>query len=119
MNQTTGNPVIRSDSPTSFTDNDVLCGRGRSIYNHPGNKVFRTFIRKNIETYSKATKTEKGVMLTKLLQQMMTRNVRVFKRDKSGKWQQLGETEMKHKVSCVLCALEILLAYKSIMTAKY
>jgi hypothetical protein len=93
-------PVIHNTEEVTFTDNDVICGRGRAIWKHPGNTVFRAFIRQHTDAYAEATsRTEKSNILMALLQQLKERNVRIFKRDEAGKWQQLGDKEVKHKVS--------------------
>lgn len=42
-------------SSNTSNEYDVVCGRGRSTYVHPGNKRFRVIIERNIEKYSNAT----------------------------------------------------------------
>jgi hypothetical protein len=94
------NPVIHSTDDVSFTHNDVLCGRGRAVWKHPGNIVFRVFIQQYSDAYANAKcRAEKSDILTALMQQLKESDVRMFKRDEAGNWQQLGDKEMKHKVS--------------------
>jgi hypothetical protein len=39
--------------------NDILCGRGKSFYNHEGNKLFRVIVGKNIDAYINASRRSK------------------------------------------------------------
>lgn len=52
---------------TSFTDIDVLFGRGPNINNHPGNKNFRRIVGKHREKYSNAKTPEKQNLATDIM----------------------------------------------------
>ena len=92
--------LVHNTEEVTFTHNDVLCGRGRAVWKHPGNIVFRSFIQQYTDAYANATcRAGKSDIITGLVQQLKKNNIRMFKRDEAGKWQQLGDKEMKHKVS--------------------
>jgi hypothetical protein len=45
-------------------ENDVICGRGRKCFNHPGNKRFRGIVASYLEKYSKTNvKLEKTLII--------------------------------------------------------
>lgn len=49
-------------------DMDVICGRGRQAYNHPGNRRFRKIVADNYDSYSEATsKLRKSRVVTNIL----------------------------------------------------
>ena len=46
------------------TDNDILLGRFKQSFNHPGNICFRTLINENVDLYMQAyTRREKGIVI--------------------------------------------------------
>ncbi|KAL3805899.1 hypothetical protein HJC23_007860 [Cyclotella cryptica] len=52
------------------TDDDVICGRGGKVNNHPGNKRFRKLIHQHKLEYLRATKQEKPMVAMKILQKV-------------------------------------------------
>lgn len=43
------------------SENDVICARGKEVYNHEGNRRFRTLVKKHLNTYSSCvTKMQKS-----------------------------------------------------------
>lgn len=85
-----------------ISDNDVLCGRGRALENHPGNKAFRKRIHKFVGKYAQATRQEKGSMLVFLSRQMKDDDVHFYKRSDDGSWRELSESETKQKIGHAL-----------------
>lgn len=58
--------VATKDLPIDYIlgDNDVLCGRGSSCFNHVGNQRFRMLIATNLDIYSKElTKSDKTIII--------------------------------------------------------
>jgi hypothetical protein len=97
-------PNITKIKPTisDVSDNDVLCGRGRGLENHPGNIAFRRRIRKYVDRYDKASRQEKGVMLLCVSRQMRADSIRFYKRGSDGEWGELNENETKQKIGHAL-----------------
>lgn len=43
------------------SEDDVICARGKEVFNHEGNRRFRTLVKKHLDTYSKCvTKIQKS-----------------------------------------------------------
>lgn len=53
-----------------MTDDDVICGRGGKVNNHPGNKRFRKLIHQHKLEYLRATKQEKPMVAMKILEKV-------------------------------------------------
>jgi hypothetical protein len=70
-----GKPLYMSSNPhlgpqeliTEALDNDVLCGRGGAINNHPGNRRFRDLINQFKYQYMNETKQNKPIVAMKVL----------------------------------------------------
>jgi len=66
------------------TPQDVLSGRGGGINSHPGNKVFREWVRLRKEDYNLArNKKEKTVVATEVVRQVQEQNGRFLTKDTS------------------------------------
>jgi len=66
------------------TPQDVLSGRGGGINSHPGNKVFREWVRLRKEDYNLArNKKEKTVVATEVVRQVQQQNGRFLTKDTS------------------------------------
>lgn len=64
---------------------DVICGRGKQALNHPGNKRFRKLIDQHLDDYANAkTKLEKGMVVSKVIDQVEDEGGNFIKRGKSG-----------------------------------
>lgn len=83
---------------SQYTPRDVLCGRGKSLDAHSGNRAFRVMMRDQSEFYENATRQEKGRMLLLLSDEMRAKGVRFLKKDSMGLWQELDADGMKQKV---------------------
>jgi hypothetical protein len=52
-----------------LNDHDVVCGRGRTCYNHPGNRQFRDIVKQQLTQYIDAkTKTDKILVIYDIIQ---------------------------------------------------
>ena len=62
------------------TDNDILLGRFKQSFNHPGNISFRSLINDNVDLYMQAyTRREKGVVIKGLYNQLISQGRRFLK----------------------------------------
>ena len=58
----------KSKQQTQPRTNDVICGRGKSIANHPGNKLLKTAIKQHIQPYQNASsKTIKSMLVSNIV----------------------------------------------------
>ena len=64
------NPEAEIIKKVDIRDDDVICGRGGKVNNHPGNKRFRNFISKYKLDYLHATKLDKPALADKVLQKV-------------------------------------------------
>ena len=51
----------------TVSDNDIICGRGGAVNNHPGNKRFRQFIQKYKHQYLNESKQRKPMVAMRVL----------------------------------------------------
>lgn len=70
-------------------EHDVLCGRGRKCFNHPGNVKFREIVQSFLAQYSKAmTKLEKSYILSDVVEKVR-KNSGIggfIKKNEDGRW---------------------------------
>ena len=64
------NPEAATIKKDDVTDNDVICGRGGKVNNHPGNKRFREFISQHKLDYLNASKIDKPALADKILEKV-------------------------------------------------
>jgi hypothetical protein len=85
------------DVPTAA---DVLCGRTLTSQ-HPGNKIFRQLILAKVDDYSQSTtKTHKGLISEKVLNELDERGARFMKLDKkTNTWSAIPYAGAREKVS--------------------
>lgn len=82
--------------PEDFTPGefDVICGRGRTTFNHPGNAAFRNVIKDYLPSYSNAeSKSDKSIILCDIIEQVRegSPNGGFVKKDtKSGRWYEVS-----------------------------
>jgi hypothetical protein len=83
-----------------YTLDDVLCGRGKLLDTHPGNRAFRARVREQSDQYAQArSRHEKGLVVTKVSEEMKVKGVQFLKSLQTiGSWTALTEEEIKHKV---------------------
>jgi len=71
-------------------EHDVICGRGRSIYNSTGNKNFRQLVESRVDEYSAAkTKLDKSAILSAIVahvRQLAPQGGFIRKDNKTGEW---------------------------------
>ena len=80
---------------------DILCGRGRGVWDHSGNRRFKTMVRAHAEEYSKArTKVDKGALVASMVDRMRESGVLFVKKDtKTKKWCDIGDYLAREKTS--------------------
>lgn len=82
------------------TANDVLCGRGRNTFEHPGNKALRNLIGQRIEQYRECKRREqKTNMIHETIQVLRAKGGRFLKFDQDvNKWYDGGRIAAKSRV---------------------
>jgi hypothetical protein len=65
---------------------DILCGRGGTCLEHPGNKIFSEVVRANVQKYIEAPKrVDKGLVVSSVVDSIKASGVRFIKQDKHSK----------------------------------
>lgn len=99
---------------------DVICGRGRSTFNHAGNKRFRDIVRQHLKSYSSATdnKTKKSNVISSVIKDIRSSGGNFVKyRPETGRFENVSERLAREKVGG--CMRDILhFQYSSSTTAK-
>jgi hypothetical protein len=68
-------------------EHDVLCGRSKYCFRHPGNERFRALIAENIEAYKSApTKKLKMQLVTTIVGTVISQGGRFLSQDSQGQW---------------------------------
>lgn len=100
------NMQMMHGAPTSnniiIRPNDVLCGRGKTSFNHSGNRRFRHIISQSIDEYRAASsKWEKSLVAARLVSVIHSSGGRFLKqkKDNEDEWYELSSSESKSKVS--------------------
>jgi hypothetical protein len=83
---------------TDPLDTDVLCGRGRAIRIHPGNRVYLQLITKHRTEYINAVKGWKLDVVKLVVQAIRDRNGRFLQREGAG-WTDIGDLKAITKTS--------------------
>jgi len=118
-------PLIPPSEATRTTrphHNDVLCGRGGTINDHPGNKQYRMMVDNKKRVYLSARfKREKRLIATGIVEQIRNLNPpgRFLMREgkNSSTWFDIGDVKAREKVSQAL--RENALAVRKEMEAEY
>jgi hypothetical protein len=78
---------------------DIVCGRGKGCWNHPGNQMFQTIIHASVERYSGAkSKNEKSLVVASIVEGLCKSGGRFVKEDKTtGRWYDIGQTQAHDK----------------------
>mmetsp|Transcript_19677 Transcript_19677/g.22803 ORF Transcript_19677/g.22803 Transcript_19677/m.22803 type:complete len:296 (+) Transcript_19677:2-889(+) len=88
---------------TSFSDNDVLSGRGGGTNQHEGNYYFRSLINLHRERYLKAKKNDKPFISRSIVNAIRKKNGRFLKKDEeSDLWLEIGDDAAREKTSQAL-----------------
>mmetsp|Transcript_13770 Transcript_13770/g.20994 ORF Transcript_13770/g.20994 Transcript_13770/m.20994 type:complete len:218 (+) Transcript_13770:46-699(+) len=95
---------IKQELPFDFQPGqfDVVCGKGKKCFDHPGNKELRKTTQLSLEEYSQAkTKVEKSRIVTKIINIVKRQNPEggFVKLDaSSGRWHEVGDLLAREKV---------------------
>lgn len=94
------NRYASSAEVDSICDADVLCGRGKTSFNHPGNKRFRDLITSSIPEYNKSdSRLAKSLVVHRICETIKDSGGRFLKAaGGSGKWQKLDDRACREKV---------------------
>ena len=88
---------------TDVGPQDVLCGRGGKINNHPGNCEFRELIKSQQEVYLKAKKRVKPNLTASIIESIRSRKGRFLKKDDAtGGYYEISDTKAREKVAQAL-----------------
>ena len=79
---------------------DVICGRGRDAYNHPGNQFFRKLIKRYHDCFGKAkTRLERMDVVTNVIEEVRSKGMGFIKQDdSSGTWSVVSDRLAREKV---------------------
>jgi hypothetical protein len=89
----------------SLQDNDVICGKGRLVHSHPGNKQFRRLIHFRRESYQTAhLRDDKKQITNSVIEAIHRLGGRFVKMDESGQYTQVSDEYQYEKVSHALRA---------------
>lgn len=81
------------------TDADIICGRGRGVWTHPGNLKFKLLIEHNLQAYAQAERRkEKSLIINHVLDTMMLSGARFVKKERSV-WYVIDEKEAREKTA--------------------
>jgi hypothetical protein len=86
----------------SYTDQDVLSGRGGGTNLHNGNRIYRDLILSHRETYDIASKAKKPGVSRKIVQMIRDRGGRFFRKEKDGLYYDIGDEASREKTSQAL-----------------
>jgi hypothetical protein len=80
--------------------NDILCGRGKSFFNHEGNKRFRDILSKYVNDYRNAShRTKRSDVVKAVVYETLETGARFLNRqERKSEWYDGGETLAKNKV---------------------
>ena len=89
------------DDPQDF---DILLGRGKTSFNHVGNRRFRVFINLNLRKYMDAgSRMEKTLVVNSVVEAIHEAGGRFLKQDpKTGRWHQVNTKMAREKVGHAL-----------------
>lgn len=81
------------------TDADIICGRGRGIWSHPGNLKFKYLIESNLHAYSQTVRRkEKSVIINHVLDTTILMGARFVKKEQNV-WYAVDEKEAREKTA--------------------
>eukprot|EP00560_Eucampia_antarctica_P006890 CAMPEP_0197830296 /NCGR_PEP_ID=MMETSP1437-20131217/6893_1 /TAXON_ID=49252 ORGANISM="Eucampia antarctica, Strain CCMP1452" /NCGR_SAMPLE_ID=MMETSP1437 /ASSEMBLY_ACC=CAM_ASM_001096 /LENGTH=200 /DNA_ID=CAMNT_0043432591 /DNA_START=286 /DNA_END=889 /DNA_ORIENTATION=+ len=87
----------------TFTDNDVLCGRGGAVLRHPGNVQYQNIIKQRQPEYTTCLKAEKLHISRSIVERVrFEHNGRFLGRDSSSRWNDIGDKKAIEKTSQAL-----------------
>ena len=79
---------------------DVICGRGKTARDHPGNVSFRISVEQAIDQYADATtKLEKSIIVSNIVQAIRAASPGGgFVKKENGRWYEVGDHMAREKV---------------------
>lgn len=85
---------------------DIVCGRGKSHCNRPGNRRLRELVEAQLPTYQQAkNKLDKTMVLHAIVEQVMESGAR-FVKQKDGAYQELSADQAREKVGHLMRSLK-------------
>jgi hypothetical protein len=90
---------------SNLHENDVICGRGKHCFNHPGNRKFRYFIDTFLPSYAAAScKLEKSNVVSDIVDAVRRNSPYggFVKQDEFGVWSEVGDRLAREKVGQAL-----------------
>lgn len=82
--------------------NDVICGKGKNVFTHEGNRRFRSLVELGLERYQKApTRTQKTAVVREICEEVRHRCSNgggFIRQDSNGQWWEIGCQRAKEKV---------------------
>jgi len=95
-------------------ETDIICARGRTAYNHEGNRRFRGILEQHLDAYRNATtKQEKSRVVVTVLEEIQRSQYRFVRSRKDAKdddgdgdgghWMEVEEHVRREKVGIVPC----------------
>ena len=81
------------------SDLDVICARGKLIYDHEGNRRFRELVKHHLPTYSECvTKMQKTRLVSHIIETVRRRSPEGgFVKNVKGQWYEVGDRRAKEK----------------------
>ena len=83
------------------TSRDVICARGRTAYNHEGNRRFRHILETHLQQYAgAASKQEKSVVVSGVLEQIRTERPEAgfVRKGQDGRWYKCADHVCREKI---------------------
>lgn len=86
----------------TYSDQDVLSGRGGGTNLHVGNRIYRNLILSHRETYESVAKAKKPSISRKIVQMIRDSGGRFLRKDKDGLYYDIGDNSAREKTSQAL-----------------
>jgi hypothetical protein len=103
MNLHTANSVLSTEQTQQQqvmitpTEIDIICGRGKKIAKHPGNKIFNQAIHHNLQNYADApNRIDKGIVVASVVNSLLDQGARFLTQDKNSKNYYVLSSEQIH-----------------------
>lgn len=86
---------------TTLRDNDVLCGKDSNCHFHPGNKIFRQLVSRNVNLYVEAPSKRQKMKITQDIVQVMKTfySARFLRKAGDQVWHEISDSLARDKVS--------------------
>lgn len=96
--------LISSRIIVSVNPYDILCGRGKTAFTHPGNRRFRDTVASVVDEYNAAgSRLGKSMVVTRIVQGIRAEGGRFLKLDRSThRYYELDDKQAKEKVHCYI-----------------